>query len=164
LLRLYLDSSIVVKRYVTELGTPVTDFVFEQAEREKIFLALSLWNIGEALGVFDERRRRGWLSEDGFLEVLKAMANELVKLMHARVLEAIPILAPILVESWNLVLNHHIYEADALQLTTCAYSQSDAFLSGDEKLVKICRKLGLRAFNVVKEENELKKFIEKSQN
>lgn len=159
MLRLYLDSSMVVKRYVAEPGTPATDLIFDQAETGELLMALSIWNIGEVLGVLDERRRRGWLSEGEFTETLKILADELVKLMRLRVLETIPIFAPILIEAWNLILTHHVYEADALQLTTCTYSQSDALLSGDENLVKIGRKLGLKAFDVVKDKEELANFI-----
>jgi len=159
LLRLYLDSSTIVKRYVTELGTPITDLVFERAERGELVVTFSLWNIGEAFGVLDERRRRRWLSEDEFREAKNMFSNELFKLMRLRVLEIMPIFASILIEAWGLILDHHIYEADALQIITCTYSQSDALLSGDENLVKTSKKLGLKAFDIVKEEQKLTKFI-----
>lgn len=159
MLRLYLDTSTIVKRYITEPGTLTTDLVFDRAEGGELIITLSLWNIGEALGVLDERRRRRWLSEEEFTEILKRLADELVKLIRLRVLEVIPIFAPILVEAWGLILDHHIHEADALQLTTCTYSQSDALLSGDESLIKISRELGLKAFHIVKEEEKLKNFI-----
>jgi predicted nucleic acid-binding protein len=42
-----------------------------------------------------------------------------------------------------LILNHHIYEADALQITTCMQSQSNALMGGDKRLVQISRKTGL---------------------
>jgi len=158
-LRLYLDSSTIVKRYATEPGTPVADLIFDHAESGELLIIFSLWNIGEVLGVLDERRRRGWLSQGEFTETLKILADELVKLMRLRVLETVPIFAPILIEAWNLTLTHHIYEADALQLTTCTYSQSDALLSGDGNLVKISRKLGLKAFDVLKDQEKLANFI-----
>lgn len=158
-MKFYLDSSTIVKRYVTEPGTPITDLVFEQAESEGLAVTFSLWNIGEVFGVLDERRRRRWLSEDEFTETLKMLSNELFKLMRLRVLEIVPIYASILIEAWGLILDHHIYEADALQITTYTYTQSDALLSGDENVVKTSRKLGLKAFDVVKEEQKLRKLI-----
>ncbi|MFQ6086178.1 MAG: type II toxin-antitoxin system VapC family toxin [Candidatus Bathyarchaeia archaeon] len=159
MLRLYLDSSTIVKRYVTEPGTPITDLIFDRAESGELIVTLSLWNIGEVFGVLDERCRRGWLSERELKEALKMLSGELSKLMRLRVLELIPILASILVETWGLILNYHIYEADALQITTCTYTKSDALLSGDENLVKTSRELGLKAFDIVKEEQKLTKFL-----
>ena len=62
MLKLYLDTSAIVKRYVAEPGTETVDAIFDKAETGELTIALSLWNIGETLGVLDERRRRGWLT------------------------------------------------------------------------------------------------------
>ncbi|MBS7623344.1 type II toxin-antitoxin system VapC family toxin [Candidatus Bathyarchaeota archaeon] len=159
MLRLYLDSSAIVKRYVTEPGSATADLVFEQAESGELIITFSLWNIGEVLGVLDERRSRGWLSEAEFSEAAKIFSNELSKLMRLRALEIVPVYTSILVETWSFILGHHIYEADALQITTCTHAESQAMLSGDEKLIKASRRLGLRAFDVVREEHELADFI-----
>ena len=91
---------------------------------------------------------------------MKMLSNELFKLMRLKALEIIPILASILTEAWGVILSYHIYQADALQVTTCRYSKSDALLSGDRALVETSRKLGLKAFDIVKEEDELTTFIE----
>jgi predicted nucleic acid-binding protein len=50
MLRLYLDSSVTVKRYVGEAGTELVDEIFDRAEQSKLNLSLSAWNIGETLG------------------------------------------------------------------------------------------------------------------
>jgi len=90
--------------------------IFDKAEAGKLVIAFSLWNIGEALGVLDERLRREWLTREELVQILKNLADELLKLTRLRVLEAIPKLTPILTETWELILNYHIYEADALKL------------------------------------------------
>ena len=54
MLKLYLDTSTIVKRYVAEPGTETVDAIFDKAETGELTIALSLWNIGEALGVLDE--------------------------------------------------------------------------------------------------------------
>jgi len=133
LLKLYLDSSIMLKRYVTEAGTETTDVIFDKAETGELTITVSLWNIGEALGVLDEKRRRGWLTEKEFRVVLNNFADELVKLLRLKTLEVIPLLTPILTDTWELLMNHHIYEADALQITTCIRNKNDALISGDKK-------------------------------
>jgi predicted nucleic acid-binding protein len=128
---------------VAEPGTETVDIIFDKAETGELIIACSLWNIGEALGVLDERRRRGWLTQEEFERTLKSLANEFLKLVRLRVLEIIPIHTSTLIETWALILNHHIYEADALQITTCMQSQSNALMSGDKRLVQISRKTGL---------------------
>jgi len=159
LLKLYLDSSTIVKRYVTETGTQTVDIIFYKAEAGEFIIAFSLWNIGEALGVLNERRRREWLTQEEFAQTLKNPADELLKLIRLRVLETILIHTPILTEPWNLILNYHIYEADALQITTCIHSQSSALISSDKKLIKASRKTGLKAFHITRDEEKLKEFI-----
>lgn len=159
MLRLYLDSSTVVKRYVTEPGTQTVDFIFDLAESGELAVAFSAWNIGEVFGVLDERRRRGWLSEGEFTEALKLLSNELLKLRRLRVLEIVPIFTSTLTETWNIILTSHVYEADALQITTCKHTQSNALLSSDGNLVETSRNLGIQAFDIVKDEKELLKFI-----
>lgn len=161
MLKLYLDSSTILKRYVTEPGTQTTDVIFDKAETGALTLTISLWNIGEVLGVLDERRRKKWLTEEEFAQSLKNLADELVKLMRLRVLQFIPILSSILIETWSLIMSHHIYEADALQITSCIHSQSNAIISSDKKLVETSRKLGLMAYHVTDDEEKLKSLIKK---
>lgn len=161
MLKLYLDSSTILKRYVTEPGTQTTDVIFDKAETGALTLTISLWNIGEVLGVLDERRRKKWLTEEEFAQSLKNLADELVKLMRLRVLQFIPILSSILIETWSLIMSHHIYEVDALQITSCIHSQSNAIISSDKKLVETSRKLGLMAYHVTDDEEKLRSLIKK---
>jgi len=160
LLKLYLDSSVILKRYITEPGTQMVDIIFEKAEAGELILTFSLWNIGEALGVLDERSRRGWLTEEEFKESITSLADEVMKLMRLRTLEIIPIYASILTEAWSIIINYHVYEADAIQLTTCISAGSDALISGDEKLIKTGGKVGVKSFHVIKDEQKIKSFIQ----
>jgi len=159
LLRLYLDSSTIIKRYITEPGTQTTDSIFDQAEAGELVVTFSIWNLGEVFGVLDERRRRGWLHEDEFARTIGALSNELIKLKRLRVLEVAPIHTSILTEAWSFILSQHIYEADAIQITSCRYTQSDAILSSDENLVKASRRLGIEVYDTAKEEHEFREFM-----
>ena len=154
--KLYLDTSVILKRYVTEPGTETTDIIFDKAETGELTISISLWNIGEALGVLDERRRRAWLTEEEFDQALKNFAVELLKLMRLNALEVIPVNTPVLTDTWNTVMTSHIYEADALQIATCKQSKSDALITADEKLAKTSHKMGLETYHTTKDENDLK--------
>lgn len=159
MLKLYLDSSVILKRYITEPGTQLTDTIFEGAEAGEFTLTFSLWNIGEALEILDERRRKGWLTEEEFKNIVTFFADEVTKLMRLRTLEITPIYASILTAAWKIIINHHIYEADAIQITTCTNTQSDALISGDEKLIETGTKIGIKAFHITRDEQKIKDFI-----
>jgi predicted nucleic acid-binding protein len=160
LLKVYLDSSAIVKRYISEPGSSAVDRVFDKCWIGELFIVTSVWNIGEVLGVFDERRRRRWLSEDEFKKVLENFASEIVRLLRLKVLEILPALTSILIETWPLILGEHIYEADSLQIRTCAYSGSDILLSADRELVNVASRAGIKAVNV-KDERRVKELLKK---
>lgn len=158
MLKVYLDSSAMVKRYISEPGSSAIDHVFDKCWTGELSIATSIWNIGEILGVFDIRRRRKWLSEDEFRNVLRSFVIEIIRLLRLRALEILPILTSMLVEAWPLILKEHIYEADALQVQTCAYSGCNMFLSADKELVNVALGTGIKAMNV-EDENGVKKSL-----
>ena len=160
MLRLYLDSSTIIKRYIAEPGTSTADMIFDRAENGELLITLSLWNIGEIFGVMDQRRRRRWLSEAEFVRAMKMLSSEVLKLMRLKALEIIPAFTSTMIDAWSVIIDNHIYQADALQITTCRYAGSDALLSGDGSLVDTSRKIGLKAFNIVQEEEKVKEFVE----
>jgi predicted nucleic acid-binding protein len=148
---------------VTEPGTETTDIIYGKAETGELTITISLWNIGEALGVLDEKRRKRWLTEKEFEQTLKIFADELLKLIRLKTIEVIPVHTQILTDTWNLLMTHHIYEADALQMATCMHSKNDALISSDEKLVQISRKTGLKALQIPKDEQDLITLIDQSE-
>nr|MDO8099683.1 type II toxin-antitoxin system VapC family toxin [Candidatus Njordarchaeota archaeon] len=81
MLKLYVDSSVIVKRYIIEAGTELIDEIFDKAEESRLNLSLSTWNIGETLGALDEKRRRGRLSEKDFSESLRKFVEELFEFL-----------------------------------------------------------------------------------
>lgn len=161
MLKLYLDSSVLLKRYITEPGTEIADEIFDRAEAGELTIVISLWNIGEALGVLDERHRRSWLSQKEFAQTLESFVREIVKLMERKTLEVIPVHTPILTEAWDTVMTTHIYEADALQISTCNYSKSNALISADWKLCKASNETGVKTFHLTEDE-KLRQLMQKA--
>ena len=159
-MKLYLDTSAILKRYLAEEGTEIADLVFDKAEAGEIRLMISLWNVGEVFGVLDEHKRKGWLNEKAFKAALTSFADELVKLVRLRALEVMPLSAPVIAGAWNILMDYHIYEADALQISTCLAFQHDLLLSGDNRLVEIGKKAGLHAFNVVQDKQGLLNLLQ----
>jgi len=132
--------------------------VLDEGWAGEVSIVTSIWNIGEVLGVLSERRKRRWLSESEFKRVLEDFASETVRLLRLKVLEIFPVLTPILIEAWPLILNERIYEADALQIQTCMHSGSNVLLSSDKELINVALKAGLKAMNV-RDEDRVKELL-----
>jgi len=144
----YLDSSSIVKRYIEEKGSAVIDAVYEEAEAGKLRFAFSIWNVGEVLGVFDRYASRGLLPEKMFRTALLDFISESTKMARLDSLQILPMTAKSLTASWLLILKHHIYGADALQISASKEAKCNLFLSADDKLVQTAGAEGIRAINI----------------
>lgn len=155
-MKVYLDSSAWVKRYLEEKGSPEVDLVFEGATAGRTKIVASFWNVGECIGVFDKRMERGELKASEFKEVLENFFNEAMDLAERGGLELVPVSAELLLGCWRLVLEEHVYQADALQLKTSLAEKCDAFLTGDKELVQIAEGHKINALNIEKIEDQKK--------
>jgi len=144
----YLDSSSIVKRYVEERGSEVVDEVYAKAETGELRFSFSIWNIGEALGVIDRYVSRGFLPEDALKTALHDFISESTKMVRLGSLQILPMTTKNLVDSWLLIMKHHIYGADALQISTSKEANCSLLLSADFKLVQVAEKEGINAVNV----------------
>lgn len=148
MVKLYLDSSVVVKRYVAEKGSESTARIYERSDTKEIDICFSMWNIGETIGVIDHYQRRGWITEGQYKNALSGLAGETLRLLRIEALELLPVNSSALSETWDLVRKHHIYQADALQIVSCIRSKADALLSADKILLKAAEKEGLSFANI----------------
>jgi len=155
-LKAYLDSSAWVKRYLTEEGSPEVDTVFERAISGRVKLISSFWNIGECIGVFDRRRKRGELKDGEFGEVLQNFFSETIDLAERGSFELVPVSAGLLLECWKIIVEEHVYQADALQLRVSLAEGCDVFLTGDEELAQIARRHEINAVSVEKSDEREK--------
>jgi predicted nucleic acid-binding protein len=57
-LRVYLDSSALLKRYVKEEGSDVLNTIYSKTDSAEISLSSSIWNIGEVIGVLYLQEQR----------------------------------------------------------------------------------------------------------
>jgi len=64
-----------------------------------------------------------------------------------------------LADSWVLILTQHVYEADALQISSHILDKCNAFLSSDKELINTAKKMGLEAYNIVEEESKMREII-----
>jgi len=156
---IYLDTSSTVKRYVEESGSSLVDRIYAQAEAGEHRVATSLWNVGEVLGVLNTYRSRKFIDTRAFQESLTSFLAESLKMIRLENMEIIPVTADLLTETYDLILKHHIYQADALQVAACRIANCKIFLSADSRLLKVARKENLNAFNIERQEAEINRLI-----
>ncbi len=144
----YLDSSAIMKRYVEEKGSESVDMVYETLEkRSDSRVAFSSWNVGEVIGAIDTRRHRGDIDEKSMLEAIRLFIGETKKFVAMRRLIVLPIGGKTLEESRDLIIKHHIYQADALQLVSARQSHSSFILTSDRKLAECAESESIEVAN-----------------
>ena len=141
----YLDTSALVKRYVEEPGSEVVDDIYEDAYRGVKTLSFSYWNIAESVVVFDMYARILGLDVK---RVMRDMLGEFTTLSRLHRLVVISVSPSILRTSIELVLKHHIYVADALQIASAKKANSSIMVTGDRELVNIAEAEGLKTLYV----------------
>ncbi len=144
---LYLDSSAIVKRYLEERGSNALDTVYEGLESEEHRAAFSVWNLGEVVGAIDTRAERGDLDERSRHEALRLLMGETRKFAAMRRITLLPVGGSLLEESRDLIVKHHIYQADALQLATARLAESGLFLTADRRLAACAKTEGFEVAN-----------------
>ena len=64
-------------------------------------------------------------------------------MVRLRVLRLIPIRFKLLIECWELLEKHHIYQADALQITSAKAVNATKFLTSDKRVCEAANAEGL---------------------
>ena len=142
---IYLDSSVIVKRYVKEPFSNRVRECYLQVYSGDVVLSFSTWNIGEVLGVFDRARRVGRIDEDTYNTVKKRFLLELRRLIKLKRIILIPIKMKILVDSWKLIEKYHIYQADALQIASAKEANATEFLTADKVVHRVAVKENIKS-------------------
>jgi predicted nucleic acid-binding protein len=155
----YLDSSSILKRYVEEKSSEVVDAFYEKAEAGELELVFSIWNFGEIIGVLDRYASRKLITMEAFRAALSKFVLESMKMIRLGSLQIMPITSTSLSNSWLIITRHHIYEADALQITTSLETKCDFLFSADVDLVRIAEKEGIKAINIEAEPERALGFI-----
>lgn len=141
----YLDTSAIIKRYVYEKGSEIIRAQYNEAYNGKVLLLFSLWNIGEALGVFDKATRLKKLTEEQMNEAISRFSDETSRLRRIGRLMVIPISQKVIESSWAFVTKYHIYQADALQISSALEAKCKEFFTGDERLHSVSVSSGLNS-------------------
>ncbi|MEM0481275.1 MAG: type II toxin-antitoxin system VapC family toxin [Nitrososphaerota archaeon] len=145
---IYLDTSAIVKRYVEEPGGDVVRSLYRNAYDGEIKLAFSTWNVGEVLGVFDRALMMGRINREDHATARKRFLIELNRLTRLGALTLIHLKVSILKEAWKLIEKYHIYQADALQITSAKALNAEQIVVSDKKLCELSLREGLNTLCV----------------
>jgi len=138
--RYYLDTSALVKRYVEEPGSADVDAVFSSAYNGRAEVCLSHWNVLEALVVFDKYSRRLGIDAK---QTSRLMLRELKTLLRLRSARLVGVTSSVIKRSMKLVLDHHIYSADAIQVVSAQICGCTRFVTADRRLGEVAGEEGL---------------------
>lgn len=145
-MRYYLDTSALVKRYIVEPGSDSVDEIFESALTGNSVIIVSYWNIGEAATVFDKYSRRTKKADTE--NIFALMLDEMKSLSGLQTIEISDLSNSVIQRSIRDVIKHHIYIADALQITTALKESADVFVSADRRLIEAARNEKLRVSHI----------------
>ncbi len=95
-----------------------------------------------------------------FEESRKKFLIEIQKLVKLKALKLLPVNSQVLSKAFPNIFIHHIYQADALQITSFEIAKCEMFISADKKLVNIMKSKNTMAFNIETEESLIKTQIE----
>lgn len=141
----YFDTSALVKRYVTEVGSEWVNALLASADAPLVLI--SHLTLVEATCAFARRAREGGLLPQALEDVLRLFEYDVNYRYH--VLDVIPATVD---TARQLVLTHTLRAYDAIQLATSQLANQEltragkpplTFLSADDRLVDIAQATGL---------------------
>lgn len=144
----FLDSSALVKRYVTERGSLWVRRITAPSMRHGIIIARITWV--EVLSALARRQREGNLPPDDVNRVVQSLRYDIET--QYQIAE---IGQQVVEKAGNLVMRHPLRAYDAVQLAAAAHihdvlvqtSAALIFVSADDKLVAAAQAEGLTAEN-----------------
>jgi predicted nucleic acid-binding protein len=145
----FLDSSAVVKRYVTESGSDWIRSLSDPDAQNPLIIARIAWV--EVLSALARRQREGSLTGDDVAQAIRTFRYDLD--MQYQVVELDRALAA---TAGELVVRHPLRAYDAVQLASALRIQTNleqngvsglAFVSADDRLLAIAQVEGLSTDN-----------------
>lgn len=146
----FLDGSALAKRFVTEPGTPLIDFLFDHVSPDRLVVL----NIGfaEVVSVLVRRKNAGALSAATFSQALIQLGQEII---HSPTLRKVEATNTLVIAALIHIQNHSINATDAivlhgaLGLAAHLRNRGDDLIlvASDQRLLRAGQAEGLVTFN-----------------
>jgi len=134
-MRLFLDASALVKRYVVESGT---DQVLHRL-READELLVSRLALPEVVSALNRRRREGRLTDEEY-----AACKELVRADTGNT-AVIELSSDVVERAFACLESAPLRASDAVHVASALDCRADLFLTGDQRQYEAAKKMGLKA-------------------
>ncbi|MGH9751274.1 MAG: type II toxin-antitoxin system VapC family toxin [Blastocatellia bacterium] len=140
----------MAKRYVHEIGTPLVNHLFNQAQAASMVCLLE--SIGEVISVFVRGRNAKLISATMFRQVSLRFDREIT---YRNDVEKIRPKKLQVIDSWKLIEKHSINSSDAIILRCALYRAALLRAGGDDlilvssdlRLIRAAKAEGLITFN-----------------
>jgi predicted nucleic acid-binding protein len=135
--KIYLDTSVYVKRFKEEQGSDTIHRIFRIAQKDsRLKILMSLWTINESITAIDKKfYQKKLISEDERKKVIATiLATSLEYLQLFPNIEFVPVTSKILKDSTSLIQSLHISADDALHIYTAIKLRCKYFIFQDRHL------------------------------
>ena len=153
----YLDTSALVKRYKTEAGSDIIDYLYDNLPKGHS-LATSFLTVLEFVSAIRRLLKGNRISKDDFETIISTFSQELEPFLISSIEDRI------VAEALNKVVNHALKSADSIQLSTVIElreimkdaGEKVVFVCDDDELGKAGRRENLEVINPRNEVDKLK--------
>ncbi len=133
-MKLYLDSSALIKRYIHETGSEKVLNLCSKADQ----LILSVLCVPEAVSTFCRLKRQRHLTEDVYQLLKKDLEEDLQEALIVKMEEEI------IEKSVECLEKQPLSTLDSIHLATALFQKCDLFLSADIQQRKAAQAMGLK--------------------
>jgi len=140
--RLFLDSSALMKRYIPERGTE--QVIAACAEADEVLL--SILAAPEVVSAFNRLRREGHITHEEYRSLKQRL---LADVAHATVIEYS---LAVLTGTFACLEQSPLRASDAIHLASVLETNPDRFLTGDRRQFQAAKALGLNVEGVALDE------------
>lgn len=142
--RVYLDTSALVKLFFDEMDSELVERIADLARSKKIQIAMSEWNVNEAIWTAEKKVLKGKISNKEAFRVINLMADTIRDGINDGTIVWLGFPSEAVVNSRIVIEELHANAADALHIYFARTSDCSHFISADEDLVLQLRFGGLR--------------------
>ena len=142
--KVYLDTSAFVKLFFDEMDSALVERIAELAKTKKIQIAMSEWNVNEAIWTVEKKVLKDRISPREAFRVINLMADTIRDGINDGTIVWLGFPSEAVVNSRVVIEELHANAADALHIYFARTSDCSHFISADEDLVIQLRFGGLR--------------------
>jgi uncharacterized protein len=122
-MNIFFDSSALAKRYIEEEGSDQVDELCQRAETLKI----SILCIPEVFSALNRRHREGVISGSDYNHIKKQFSTDIGDAI------LVDLTADVITRTVALLENHSLRAMDAIHIACALESQTDLFVSADQR-------------------------------